>query len=259
MQEITQNPSSNRSVIITGSSRGIGLAIARAFLDAGENVVISGIDADEVENARRSLSDIFGTERVESLTGDVARGDYASALVEKALSRFGRLDTVVCNAGIDVIKPAIDYTETEWDRVLAINLRGAFLPAQAAARYWIKDGLTGSIIMTSSIASRCGVAGLTPYGASKGGIDQLVRNLAVEWAASGIRVNAVTPGYVNNIMSGVTVHADPKSEERIKTFTPLGRRAEVQEIAVPFVFLASEAASYITGAILPVDGGYSAQ
>lgn len=87
----------------------------------------------------------------------------------------------------------------------------------------------------------------------------MVRTLAVEWAPSGIRVNAVAPGYVANIMSGITVHADPKSEERIRTFTPMGRRANVEEIAAPFVFLASEAASYITGAVLAVDGGYSAQ
>jgi len=103
------------------------------------------------------------------------------------------------------------------------------------------------------------VGGLAPYGASKGGVDQLVRNLAVEWAPHGIRVNAVAPGYVANVMAGVTVHADPATEERIRTFTPLGRRATVEEIAAPFVFLASPAATYITGGVLAVDGGYTAQ
>lgn len=256
---ISLNPFPEKTVVITGSSRGIGLAIAEAFLSAGANVVISGIDENETKAAFGSLSEVYGRDRVRAIAGDVSHADYATVLVETALSAFKRLDGVICNAGIDIIKPAVDYTPEEWDRVQAINLRGAFLPAQAAARHWIANNQTGSITMTSSIASRCGVAGLAPYGASKGGIDQLVRNLAVEWAASGIRVNAVAPGYVANIMVGVTVHTDPESEKRIQTFTPMGRRAEVHEIAAPFVFLASEAASYITGAVLAVDGGYSAQ
>lgn len=253
------NPLSGKAAIITGSSRGIGLAIAKAFLSAGASVVISGIDREETRTSHKALTDEYGSDRVQSISGDVSNADYAAELVEVSVSGFGRLDSVVCNAGIDIIKPAVDYTPAEWDRVLSVNLRGAFLPAQAAARYWIRHSLPGSVTVTSSIASRCGVPGLTPYGASKGGIDQMVRNLAVEWATSGIRVNAIAPGYVANIMAGVTVHVDPKSEEKIRTFTPMGRRAEVSEIAAPFVFLASEAASYITGAVLAVDGGYSAQ
>lgn len=230
------NPIPGKTAVITGSSRGIGLAIANAFLSAGANVVLSGIDEAETIAAHDALRGEYGEHRVRAVSGDVANADHAIELVETALSAFAHLDSVVCNAGIDIIKPAVDYTPEEWDRVLAINLRGAFLPAQAAARHWIANGLPGSVTMTSSIASRCGVVGLTPYGASKGGIDQLVRNLAVEWAPSQIRVNAVAPGYVANIMSGVTVHSDPESEARIRTFTPLGRRAEVHEIAAPFVF-----------------------
>jgi NAD(P)-dependent dehydrogenase (short-subunit alcohol dehydrogenase family) len=253
------NPVPGRTFVITGSSRGIGVGIARAFLSAGANVLISGIDSAETEATRAVLANDYGGERIRTLAGDVANQNFAEALIEAALDGFGQLHGVVCNAGIDIIKPAVDYTDVEWDRVLAVNLRGAFMPAQAAARYWISKGLSGSVTMTSSIAGRAGISGLTPYGASKGGIDQLVRTLAVEWAPSRIRVNAVAPGYVNNIMAGVTVHADPSSEERIRTFTPLGRRAEVAEIAAPFVFLASDAASYITGAVLAVDGGYTAQ
>jgi NAD(P)-dependent dehydrogenase (short-subunit alcohol dehydrogenase family) len=161
---------------------------------------------------------------------------------------------VVCNAGIDIIKPAVDYTPDEWDRILAVNLRGAFLPAQAAARHWIARGQSGSVTMTSSIAGQVGIPTLAPYAASKGGINQLVRTLAAEWAAHGIRVNAVAPGYVANIMDNVTFH----DEQRITTFTPLGRRATVDEIAAPYAFLASPAATYITGAVLPTDGGYTA-
>lgn len=250
---------SDTAAIITGASRGIGLAIARHFLAGGAGVAIGGVDAVETRAAAEKLSAEFGSDRVAGLAGDISRPEVAQSLVDLAFQRFGRLDTVVCNAGIDIIKSAIDYEPTEWDRILSVNLRGAFLPAQAAARLWIENRQGGSVILTSSIIARAGVTGLAPYGASKGGVDQLVRGLAVEWAPHGIRVNAVAPGYVDNVMAGVSVHADPESDKRIAMFTPLGRRATVDEIAAPFVFLASPAASYITGAVLAVDGGYTAQ
>lgn len=250
---------SDTAVAVTGASRGIGLAIARCFLGAGANVVIGGIDPTETQNAVDQLSSEFGAERVAGQAGDISQAEAARSLIELTAERFGRLDTLVCNAGIDIIKPATDYETKEWDRILSVNLRGAFLPAQAAARVWIDNGQRGSIILTSSIIARAGVSGLAPYGASKGGVDQLVRGLAVEWAQHGIRVNAVAPGYVDNVMAGVEVHSDPESDERIRAFTPLGRRATVDEIAAPFVFLASPAANYITGAVLAVDGGYTAQ
>lgn len=247
------------TVVVTGASRGIGLAIASHFLTGQANVVIGGIDVIETDAAADKLATDFPLERIARLAGDISQAGHSEALIEHAVERFGRVDTIVCNAGIDLIKPATDYEPAEWDRILSVNLRGAFLPAQMAARLWIDRGQSGSVILTSSIAARAGVAGLAPYGASKGGVEQLVRNLAVEWAQHGIRVNGVAPGYVENVMAGVEVHSDPETEKRIRTFTPLGRRATLDEIAAPFVFLASPAASYITGAVLAVDGGYTAQ
>ena len=256
---INLNDLSGTVAVVTGGSRGIGLAIARHFLMHGARVIVGGLDPLEAEAAVQELAAEAGDDRVASQPGDVSRSDTSEAIVA-ALQRFGRLDTLICNAGIDIIKPAVEYEAEEWDHILAVNLRGAFLPAQQAARVWIERGQRGgSVIMTSSIAARAGIAGLAPYGASKGGIDQLVRTLAVEWAKHRIRVNAVAPGYVENVMAGVEIHADPATEDRIRAFTPMGRRATVDEIAGPFLFLASPAAAYVTGAILVVDGGYSAQ
>lgn len=246
------------SAVVTGSSRGIGLAIARVLLNRGAAVVVNGYTADETAAATGELRKAVPGARVLGVAGDVAVPATASALIETACSSFGHFNHLVCNAGIDIIKPAIDYTVDEWDQILAVNLRGAFLPAQAAARHWIKEDQPGSITMTSSIAGTNGIPTLAPYAASKGGINQLVRTLAVEWATNDIRVNAVAPGYVANVMHGVTAHIDPTSDERIRTFTPLRRRATVDEIAAPYAFLAATAASYVTGSILSVDGGYTA-
>ncbi len=254
---------SGDTAVVTGSSRGIGLAIADALLAQGANVVINGMDADQIDETVAALSDKYladreGGRRVAGLPADVSHSQDVSDLFALTLSTFGRVDHVVCNAGIDNIKPAVDYSVEEWDQILTVNLRGTFLPAQEAARHWIETGQAGSITMTSSIAGSVGIPTLAPYAASKGGVNQLVRTLAVEWAAHRIRVNGVAPGYVANIMNNVTAHDDPESDRRIATFTPLARRASVEEVAGPYAFLASPAARYVTGAILAVDGGYTA-
>lgn len=255
---------SGQAALVTGASRGIGFAIARHFLMQGANVLVNGHDPDETERARADLAQQFpaGSQdrtRIAAFAGNISDPAVAVTLVDEAVGVFGHLDSVVCNAGIDIIKPAVSYSANEWDAVLSVNLKGAFLVAQSAARMWIGRGQRGvSISFTSSIAGSAGISTLAPYAASKGGINQLVRTLAVEWAEHGIRVNAVAPGYVHNIMSNVTAHEDAATQERIRRSTPLGRRATVDEIGPSFVFLASPAASYITGAVLAVDGGYTA-
>lgn len=247
-----------RTAIITGSSRGIGYAIARTFLAQGANVVINGFDAEETAHAVAALRVLTGEHHVSGIAGDITDAAVIQSLVDTAVSEHGGFDHLVCNAGIDIIKPALEYDVDEWDRILRVNLRGAFQPAQAAARWWVQKGQQGSVTVTSSIAGSVGIPTLAPYAASKGGINQMIRTLASEWAEYGIRVNAIAPGYVDNIMDAVTAHDDPTSDIRISTFTPLGRRASVDEIAAPYAFLASAAAAYITGAVLAVDGGYTA-
>jgi NAD(P)-dependent dehydrogenase (short-subunit alcohol dehydrogenase family) len=248
----------NEVVIITGSSRGIGMGIARHLLQGGARVVINGYEMDETIRAQKTLEQEFG-DRVVGVSGDVTDPVTTNLLIERAVASFGPPTQLICNAGIDIVKAAIDYEAIEWRRIVDVNLFGCFVPAQRLAKYWIENHRVGCITMTSSIAGAVGIAKLAPYASSKGGVNQLVRTLAIELAPHQIRVNAVAPGYVDNIMDGVSIHGDADTDRKIRQATPLGRRATVDEVAAAFAFLGSASASYITGVILPVDGGYTAQ
>ena len=178
-------------------------------------------------------------------------------MVAKAMETWGRIDVLVNNAGIDIIKPAVEYTEADWDRILDINLKGYFLCAQAVGRQMLRQK-RGSILMNSSIAGSIGIKWLVPYASAKGGVNQLARTLAVEWARDGVRVNVFAPAYFENVMQGAeTIHNEEK-ERHIREWTPMGRRGKVEELIGPVVFLASDASSYVTGQILMVDGGWTA-
>jgi NAD(P)-dependent dehydrogenase (short-subunit alcohol dehydrogenase family) len=180
-------------------------------------------------------------------------------MVDYARTQCGTLDMLVCNTAIDIQGLAVALHERTWDRVLDVNLKGYFLCAQSAGRAMMAQRRGGSIVMISSFAATHAVSGIIAYNAAKGGVNQLVRTLAIEWASAGIRVNGVAPGYLENVMEGMeAVHGDPATEERIIRHTPLGRRAKLEEIAAPVLFLSSRAASYVTGSILAADGGYTA-
>jgi NAD(P)-dependent dehydrogenase (short-subunit alcohol dehydrogenase family) len=245
----------NKVVCISGSSRGLGKAIAQGFAERGAKVLISSWDSEELANTKQEF-EAQGLV-VESVVLDVRNQADCQRFVSTAIERHGTLDVMICNAGTDIIKPAEQYEENEWDKILDINLRGYYFCAQFAAQHMLSAG-RGSIIMTSSIAGSAGIPGLAPYAASKGGINQLVRTMGVEWAQRGVRVNAVAPGYIENIMADVKFDADDPYQKRVVTFTPMGRRGTVNEFLGAYLFLASEASSYITGEILYVDGGYHA-
>lgn len=245
----------NKVVCISGSSRGLGKAIAQGFAERGAKVLISSWDSEELDSAEQEF--LEQGLAVESVVLDVRNQSDCQRFVSTAIERHGTLDVMVCNAGTDIIKPAEKYKENEWDKILDINLRGYYFCAQFAAQHMLSAG-RGSIIMTSSIAGSAGIPGLVPYAASKGGINQLVRTMGVEWAQQGVRVNGVAPGYIENIMANVEFDADDPYQRRAVTFTPMGRRGNVNEFLGAYLFLASEASSYITGEILYVDGGYHA-
>jgi NAD(P)-dependent dehydrogenase (short-subunit alcohol dehydrogenase family) len=243
--------------VVTGSGRGIGKALAEGMAEAGAKLVVCSRTRSEAEATAAGIVARGG--QAMALRCDTSRRADCQRLMDAAVKRFGRLDVMVCNAGIDIIKPAETLEESEWDAILDINLKGYFNCAQLAGRQMLRQRSGGVILMNSSIAGVIGIHGLSAYAAAKGGVNQLVRTLAVEWARKRIRVNAFGPGYIANVMRGVEhIHADPKKKRHIRTFTPMGRRGTLDELVGPVVFLASDAASYVTGAVLMIDGGYSA-
>lgn len=243
--------------IVTGSGRGLGKTIARGLAGAGASVVTCSRTVDEAEQTAQEIVKAGG----EAAATRVDTADRASveALMDFCVDRFGRIDVLVNNAGIDAIQPAEQYSEADWDRVVDINLKGYFNCAQLAGRRMLEQGTGGSIVNNSSIASEIGVHGLLAYSAAKGGVNQLTRVLAVEWAQRGVRVNAIGPAYFENIMEGAgDEHGRGEKQKQIETFTPMARRGLPEEIIGPVIMLASDAASYVTGAVLFVDGGYTA-
>jgi NAD(P)-dependent dehydrogenase (short-subunit alcohol dehydrogenase family) len=241
-------------VCITGSSRGLGKTLARAFAEHGAKVVLTSFNEPELQQTSAELRE--SGLAVEAIPCDVSQTADCKNLIGRVLEKFGKIDTCICNAGTDIIKPATEYSEEEWDRILNVNLRGAYMCAKYAAIEMIPRK-SGNIIMTSSIAGQFGIAGLAPYASSKGAINLLVKTMAVEFQPHNIRVNAVAPGYLNNIMDGVVYDPDDPYQKRIIARTLMGRRGNLEEFIGPYLFLASKASSYVTGHILQVDGGYS--
>ena len=242
--------------IVTGAGRGLGKTLALGLAQHGADVVAVSRTLGEVE--KTAAEAIAVGRKALALKVDTSVKADVDRMVAKTVEAWGHVDVLVNNAGIDIIKPAVDYTEAEWDQVLDINLKGYFLCAQAVGRQMIRQGRGGSIAMNSSIAGSIGVSWLVPYASAKGGVNQLTRTLAVEWATHRVRVNAFSPGYFENVMQGAeNIHNEGK-ERHIREWTPLGRRGKAEELVGPVVFLAADASSYVTGNILMVDGGWTA-
>jgi len=242
--------------IVTGAGRGLGKTLALGLAQHGADVVAVSRTLGEVE--KTAAEAIAVGRKALALKVDTSVKADVDRMVAKTVEAWGHVDVLVNNAGIDIIKPAVDYTEAEWDQVLDINLKGYFLCAQAVGRQMIRQGRGGSIAMNSSIAGSIGVSWLVPYASAKGGVNQLTRTLAVEWATHRVRVNAFSPGYFENVMQGAeNIHNEDK-ERHIRTRTPMGRRGRAEELVGPVVFLASDASSYVTGHLLMVEGGWTA-
>ncbi len=243
----------DKVAIVTGAARGIGLAIATRYAAEGARVVLADVDAVAGEAAARAIG-----ANARFIVTDVGDAKAADNVVAEACRAFGALDILVNNAGIIHGADFLDLAEADFDRVLRVNLKGAFLVGQAAARRMVdqvKAGKPpGSVINMSSINAVVAIANHTPYCVSKGGVDQLTKVMALSLAPHGIRVNAIGPGSImTDILKAVATDQDAK--RRILARTPLGRIGDPDEIAAIAVFLASTEASYITGQTIYADGG----
>jgi glucose 1-dehydrogenase len=243
----------DRIAIVTGGARGIGRACAERFIAEGAHVVISDIDDERGNRTASALGEQVSY--VHCDVGDKAEVDH---MIAGIVAKHGAIDILVNNAGITASGDILEISEADFDRVIRVNLKGAFLVGQSVARQMVKQvkggRKAGAIINMSSVNAVVTIATQVPYSASKGGINQLTKAMALGLAEHGIRVNAIGPGSIMTDML-TTVNADPEARHRLLSRTPLGRIGEVAEIAAIAAFLASDDASYITGQTIYADGG----
>ena len=246
-----------RRAVVTGASRGIGAAIAGALVDAGAAVALLGREAATLDVVRATLS-VRG--RVVIEVADVAEAAPTQAAIGRAAAQLGGLDILINNAGMEQVCASLEVTEALWDRILDTNLRGAFFCAQAAARLMTDQAAPrpgGTILNVCSLTSEVGVPGATAYTTSKSGMVGMTRALAAEWAGRGIRVNGIGPGYFRTALTQA-FYQDPAWEQALLDKIPQGRFGRMEDLGGAAVFLCSDAAAYITGQVLYVDGGYLA-
>ena len=240
--------------VVTGGNGGIGLGIAMGLAGAGANIVIA---ARSVEKTAQALEDIraLGVE-AHGITVDVTQEPAIQRMITSTIDHMGRLDILVNNSGIAVRAQPQELTASQWDSVVDVNLRAAFLASKEAYPQMVKAG-GGKVINVGSMYSIFGSDWGAPYAASKGGLVQLTKSLAVAWAKDNIQVNAVLPGWIVTDLTRGIQGADPNRYDNISRRIPTGRWGEPSELAGAAVFLASTASGYVTGATLAVDGGYS--
>jgi 3-oxoacyl-[acyl-carrier protein] reductase len=238
--------------LVTGGGRGIGRAIALAFAEAGADVVPTSRTRSEIEAVAGDIEALG--RRTLVATCDVSRTDSIRELLRHVMEAFGRVDVLVNAAAISPIwKRMEDVTDEEWDQILGVNLRGAFLISREVGRMMLEQG-SGSVIHIASIAGLRGTSHMGPYSVSKAGLIGLVRVLAYEWAARGVRVNAIAPGWVRTAMAQPVLE-HPEISQGLLREIPMGRFAEPEEIAPLAVYLASDAAVFATGQVYVLDGG----
>jgi glucose 1-dehydrogenase len=242
---------SGKIVLVTGAGSGIGHATAELLGGAGAAVCVNYLGHDYAEEARALAARL---PRAIAVEADVSNAAQVAGMVERVESELGPLQVLVNNAGVEGAVPFLELDEETWDRVQRVNLKGAFLCAQAAARAMRRSGQGGSIVNVSSIHEDLPLPGNAAYCASKGGLRMLMRNIAVELAPYGIRVNNVAPGAIATPINASTLD-DPEKLETLRRTIPLGRVGRPEEVAQVVLFLASDESSYVSGSTYYVDGG----
>lgn len=239
-------------VAVTGASGiGIGRVIAERFFRAGAKIAICSRSEERI---LQSASEIAGQDgrRILAMAADTSRREDAWRFVDRTAERFGRIDVLVNNAGVQFPKPSLEVTEEDWQRTVDTNLKGYFFASQRAAKYMMDSG--GAIVNIGSVNALTVVPGQAVYAATKAGISQMTKSLAREWGRQGIRVNCIGPGSIPTLINR-EIYKDPEADRAMCEKIPMGRRGRTEEIADAALFLASDYASYITGQTLFVDGG----
>jgi NAD(P)-dependent dehydrogenase (short-subunit alcohol dehydrogenase family) len=253
MNSNTSNPFSlaGKKALITGGGTGLGLAMARAFVQSGARVIISGRREEVLKEAVQTLGENAGY-----IVCDLSDLDSIPDFVEKVYNLFGVPEILINNAGIHLKKDLIEVSNAEYEKVIQTNQTSVFVLTREIAAGMLQQG-RGSVIMISSMASRYGIPRVIAYSAAKSAIEGMTRAMATELSPAGIRVNCIAPGFIRTEMSDKALNNDPQRKQKVLGRTPAQRLGEPEEVANAAVFLASDAASYITGVVLPVDGGNS--
>jgi len=242
----------DKVALVTGASAGLGAAIAVALAEAGAQVACHG-NTRSPDATCEAIENVGGV--AHPITGDLSRRETAGALIEQTLARFGSLDILINNAGTIRRAPAVDYSDEDWTTVIEVNLSSVFRLSQLAGRHMIENGRGGKIVNIASVLSFQGGITVPAYAAAKGGVAQLTKALANEWATYRINVNAIAPGYMRTDTTAA-LQTDETRNRQILERIPAGRWGEPEDLAGAAVFLSSAASDYLNGHILFVDGGW---
>lgn len=240
-----------KRALITGGSRGLGFAMAKAFITAGASVIITGRDKNNMDAACRALG-----ENCSGILFDLKDMEGIPAFVESVEKNHGSIDILINNAGIHLKKEALDFSDAEFEHVIRVNQQAVFAMSRECAKKML-DRKQGVILMISSMASRYGIPKVIAYTAAKSAVEGMTMGLAVELSPHGIRVNCIAPGFIATDMSSKALDNDKERKQKVLSRTPMARLGKPEDVAWAAVYLASDAAAYITGVVLPVDGGNS--
>ena len=254
MKQDTLFSVADQVVLLSGASRGIGQALAKGFTERGAQVIITGREANTIEQTAKEIS--VGAKPVRSLVCDVTNEKSIKDTAEKVLAEFGRIDTLLNVAGMNKRMKVENYSAELYDEIIDTNLRGMFLLSQLVGKHMIARR-RGNIINIDSLNTYAPLKGVTPYAMSKAGVSMMTRGMATEWGEHGVRVNAIAPGFFPTALSK-QLWSMPTMREWAIANTPLRKLGDVEELAGAAIFLASDAAKFVTGQIIRVDGGFTA-